>query len=141
MPDDFVLLDTDVFISLTRGRRSAAAYAPLVEGRLLVLTFVSVAELWRGAYHRGYNENSRRRLEASIGATVVVPPTDGMTHTWARITDAARRAGQALGQKAQAHDAWIAAAAIHHELPLLTGNVRHFDGVDGLVLVKSPTQP
>jgi tRNA(fMet)-specific endonuclease VapC len=138
MPDDFILLDTDVFISLTRGRRVAATFGPLVEGRLLVLTFVSVAELWRGAYHRGYNDESRRRLESSIASTVVVPPTDGMTHIWARITDAARRVGKPLGQKAQAHDAWIAAAAIHHDLPLLTGNTRHFQDVDGLDLVKVP---
>lgn len=136
MPDDFILLDTDVFISLTRGQRSAVAYAPLVSGHLPVLSFASVAELWRGAYAREYNDDSRRRLESAIAATVVVPPTDGLTHAWARVANDARANGHPLGQSAQAHDAWIAATAIHHELPLLTGNARHFAGLPGLSLVR-----
>lgn len=135
MADEFILLDTDVFISLTRGQRIAATYAPLVAGRLPVLSFASVAELWRGAYAREYGEESRRRLEATISATVVVPPTDELTRAWARISNEARANGHPLGQKAQIHDAWVAATAIHHELPLLTGNVRHFEGFPGLLLV------
>jgi len=135
MQSDFVLLDTDVFISLTRGKQTAARYEPMVAGKLVVLSFASVAELWRGAYAMNYKEASRRRLEASIAATVVVPPTDGLTQAWARLTHDARSAGHALGQKAQTHDAWVAATAIHHELPLLTGNARHFAGLPELTLV------
>ena len=136
-PENFVLVDTDVFIDLTRGKAKAARYLPLVEGRLLILSFVTVAELWRGAYRLGYNDASRKRLQADIAATVVITPTEAITHEWARLTNEARLAGHPLGQGEHAHDAWIAATARHHSLPLLTGNVRHFVGCPGLQLVEA----
>ncbi|MGH2744527.1 MAG: PIN domain-containing protein [Thermoleophilaceae bacterium] len=130
-----IVVDTDIFVWLLRAKERAALYAPLVAGKRLVLSFASVAELWRGAYAQGYNKDSRRRLEAGIGLTVVAPPTAELTHEWARLANDARAAGHPLGQKAQAHDAWVAATARHFELPLLTGNRRHFEGLPGLDLV------
>jgi tRNA(fMet)-specific endonuclease VapC len=137
-PENFVLVDTDVFIDLTRGKAKAARFLPLVDGQLLVISFVTVAELWRGAYRRGYNEDSRKRLQADIAATVVVTPTEPITHEWARLTNECRVAGHPLGKGEHAHDAWIAATARHHSLPLLTGNRRHFERCPGLQLVEGP---
>lgn len=135
-----VLVDTDIFIWLTRGRRRAERYAPLVMGKRLVLSFATVAELWRGAYAQGYGESSRKKLETDIGLTVVVPPTRALTYEWARISNDARTAGHPLGQRAQAHDAWVAATARHFKLPLLTDNRRHFEGVNGVELIVVPAQ-
>jgi predicted nucleic acid-binding protein len=133
-----VVVDTDIFIWLTRGKQEAATYAPLVAGRRIVLSFATVAELWRGAQAMGYGEDSRRNLETDIGLAVVVPPTNALTHVWAKLTDGARKAGHPLGQKAQAHDAWVAATARHLDLPLLTGNRRHFEGLPDLRLIDLP---
>jgi tRNA(fMet)-specific endonuclease VapC len=135
-----VVVDTDIFIWLTRGKKEAVRYAPLVSGKRIVVSFATVAELWRGAHTQGYGESSKKKLEADIGLAVVVPPTSGLTHEWARISSWARSKGHALGQKSQAHDAWVAATAIYFELPLLTGNQSHFAGVDGLELLALPTQ-
>ena len=137
-PENFVLVDTDVFIDLTRGKERAVQYLPLVEGQLLVLSFVTVAELWRGAYRLSYNEASRNRLRADISACVVVNPTEAITHEWARLTNECRQAGHPLCKSDHAHDAWIAATARHHSLPLLTNNKRHFEGCPGLQLVEHP---
>ena len=133
-----IVVDTDIFIWLHRAKERATLYAPLVAGKRLVLSFASVAELWRGAYAQGYNEDSRRRLEASIGLAVVAPPTIELTHRWARLTNEARATGHPLGQKAQTHDAWVAATAYHFDLALITGNRRHFEGSPGLNLVDVP---
>lgn len=138
MPAPYVLVDTDIFIWLTRGRKQAARYAPLAAGKRLVLSFATVAELWRGAYARGYGETSRKKLEADIGLTVVVAPTSALTHEWARLTNDAHADGHPLGQKAQAHDAWVAATARHLKLPLLTDNKRHFNGIPGIKLIDIP---
>jgi predicted nucleic acid-binding protein len=98
-----------------------------------------VAELWRGAHTQSYGPASKAKLEADIGLAVVVPPTNDLTHEWARLTATARSSGHSLGQKAQAHDAWIAATARFFDIPLLTGNQSHFQGVDGLQLVPLPS--
>lgn len=138
MPAQYVVVDTDIFIWLTRGKQQAARYAPLIAGKRMVLSFATVAELWRGAYAQGYNDASQRKLEADTGLAIVVQPTSELTHEWARLTNDARAAGHPLGQKAQAHDAWVAATARHMGLPLLTDNRRHFEGISGIELVAIP---
>jgi tRNA(fMet)-specific endonuclease VapC len=138
--DRYVVVDTDVFIWLIRGKAQATDYAPLVEGRHIVLSFATVAELWLGAERRGYGDGSRRELESRIAVSVVVRPTHDLTVAWARIVAQARgmSPGHPLGQQEHAHDAWVATTAIHHGLPLLTGNQRHFAGLPGLDLVDVP---
>lgn len=79
-----------MFVWLTRGRRKAASYEPFVKGKRMVLSFVSVAELWRGAAVMEYNAASRQRLEAAIGRTLVVSADNELTHEWAKVTADAR---------------------------------------------------
>lgn len=138
MATQHLVVDTDIFVWLTRGKKQAVPYAPLVAGKRMVLSFATVAELWRGAHTQKYGEASKTKLEADIGLAVVVPPTSALTHEWAGLTASARSSGHPLGQKAQAHDAWVAATARYFEIPLLTGNQAHFQGVKGLQLVPLP---
>src|SRR5690349_1989827 len=100
-----VVVDTDVFIWLVRGEKDAAAkYGKYVDGRRLILSFSTVAELWLGAEVQGYGEKRRKRLSAEIAATAVVQPTAEITQEWSILTAEARKIGHALGQKEQAHD-------------------------------------
>jgi tRNA(fMet)-specific endonuclease VapC len=138
MDTQHLVIDTDIFVWLTRGKKQAAPYASIVTGKRMVLSFATVAELWRGAHTQKYGETSRKKLEADIGLAIVVPPTNELTHEWARLTANARSNGHPLGQKAQAHDAWIAATAIFFRIPLLTGNQAHFKNVTGLQLAPLP---
>jgi predicted nucleic acid-binding protein len=101
----------------------------------MVLSFATVAEVRRGAYRLGYNDESWRRLEADITGAVVVAPTNALSHEWARLTNQARGMGHALvGQGAQAHDAWVAATGRYYGLPILTDD-SDFEGFPGLVLL------
>jgi predicted nucleic acid-binding protein len=136
----YVLVDTSAYINLTRGRARSQHLIPHVDGKRLVMSFVTVAELRRGAYARGYNAESWRQLDADVSAVIVVPPDDDLSHEWARLTHEARQLGHALGQKAQAHDAWIAATARLHGLAVLTED-GGFDDFPGLWLLpaRSPS--
>lgn len=95
-----------------------------------------MAEVRRGAYRLGYNEESWRRLESDIAQAVVVSPTNELSHGWAKLTNEARAMGHALGQKSQAHDAWVAATGRYYGLPILTDD-SDFKGFPGLVLLPS----
>lgn len=118
---DAIVVDTNVFIYLTRGAsKKADEYAKFVNDKRIVLSFATVAELWRGAATREYGEAKRKRLAADIDVAIVVPPDDALSRQWGEITASAKALGHALGQKAQNHDAWVAATALLYDLPLLT---------------------
>jgi len=141
---DGILLDTDVLIDLARNSPRAPTWRPLVVDRIPIVCFVTVAELWKGAILSRYGDERRRTLRATVTSLVVVPSTDDLAEEWARVVAEARSLGQALGgaelgKNVHAHDAWIAATARLRDLPLLTGNRRHFEGLPGLVLVEHPS--
>ncbi|QFG02917.1 PIN domain-containing protein [Tepidiforma bonchosmolovskayae] len=68
-----VLVDTDVLSYLLRNDSRAAQFAPLLEGRVIVVSFQTVAELYRWALERGFGERRMQELEGLLRRLVVVP--------------------------------------------------------------------
>jgi predicted nucleic acid-binding protein len=114
---------------------SAQSLRTLVEGRLPLLSFVTVGELLRGALLARWGETKSKQLQARIGAATVLPYDEAIIKDYAQITAEAVRTGHPLGQPIHSNDAWIAATAIAHRIPLLTLNLRHFEGCPRLVLL------
>lgn len=83
----------------------AELYRPHLDGELLVVSFMTVAELDRWAMERDWGEPRRRRLEEHLGNFVVYPYNRQMCRIWAEISDEARSVGRPVGVA----DAWIAA--------------------------------
>ncbi len=125
------VLDTDVVSFLFKSDTRAEVYKPHLQGKLLVLSFMTIAELDRWAIARGWSEARRRRMEEYLGGFVVHPYDRDLCRTWAQVSDDARRAGLPI----QCADAWIAAVAVLHSLPLVTNNPGDYAGVGGLQLV------
>jgi predicted nucleic acid-binding protein len=125
---DAVLLDTDVFSFFFKGDSRREAYAPLVQGKRLCLSFMSVAELLRWSLAHKWGEARRQSLDESIRRTVVLPYDAAMAESWARIAVHRSRSGRPIS----CSDCWIAASALRHGLTLLTHNRRDFEGVEGL---------
>ena len=132
---DPLLLDTDVFSFLLKGSPAADPWIPLVQGKYLLLCFVTVAELLLWAETRKWGEAKRQLLHAKIDTTTVIPFNEALMAEWAAVVAEARGKGHPLGAKAQANDAWIAATARLYGVPLATGNLAHYAGIDGLDLV------
>ncbi|HEX3131649.1 MAG TPA: PIN domain-containing protein [Thermoanaerobaculia bacterium] len=72
-------------------------------------------------------------LRSHLRDYVVLPCDDGMCWTWARIMS---KKGWPISEA----DAWVAAAAIWHGVPLITHNVRNFRHVDGLSVISVPAE-
>jgi predicted nucleic acid-binding protein len=134
-PAGAVLLDTDAFSFLHRGDSRAEALRPIVEGRLPLLSFVTVGELLRGALQAGWGEVKRAALQARIDAMTVLPYDEVVIHAYAVATTWAVAHGHPLGQKEHSNDAWIAATAVAHGVALVTGNNRHFQGLPDLIVL------
>lgn len=123
-----VLVDTDVVSYALRGDSRSELYRPYLQGRDLLVSFITVAELHRGALVRAWGPDRRRRLEHYLTRFGLVGFDRTLCLVWATMMAAA------------ANDSWIAATALYAGIPLVTNNQRHFAGIDGLqVISEAPT--
>lgn len=123
-----VVVDTDVVSFLFKLDTRAEAYKPHLRGKLLTISFMTVAELDRWAIARSWGEARRQQLEAHLRRFIVYHYDRALCRTWAQVSDGARRAGKPI----ECADAWVAAVAVLHGLPLVTNNADHYAGVSGL---------
>lgn len=128
-----VVLDTDVVSRLLRGSLTSDV-AQRLEGAVLLITFVTVGELFRGALHARWG---RRRIATLTSWLQNVPAIAGdpaVARRWGELTGSALRAGRPL----PANDAWIAACCLVHDVPLATYNRRDLETIDALELIPAP---
>ena len=125
------LVDTDVLSFLFKGDTRAAKYEPHVAGRLIVVSFMTVAELERWALQRNWGEAKRVIMAERLRQFVLPPISRELCQRWAQVTDGARRNGFSVS----CADAWIAATAIFLNIPLITNNRRDFELIDRLQLI------
>jgi predicted nucleic acid-binding protein len=124
-----IMIDTNIVSYLMRGRAEAKAYAPHLKGKILAISFVTVGELYYGAEKAGWGQQRRMKLETTLRNFLVVPYDHEIARTYARILVA----GKSLG--ISSNDAWIAACAVRHGIPLVTHNAKHFESISELELV------
>lgn len=135
-PSTSVVVDTMVVSALLHVGRdpgTAARYRSVIDGRTVVVSFVTVTEMRFGAIKAGWGEIRRRSLERVLGRLVVVQPDDDLMRTCAQLRASCLAAGHALGQKVHEADRWIAATAIALDVGLISGDAV-FHNVPGLVV-------
>lgn len=126
-----VVIDTSVVSYLLKGHTLAPWYSDLLGGRLVGLSFMSLAELYRWPLERGWGEQRFLELREHLVRYIVLFPDDATCRAWARIM--ARK-----GKPIEVGDAWIAATAVQHRCPLVTHNPRHFQNIGGLEVLTAP---
>ena len=120
-----MILDTNALSAWAEG--IAAVELPLRSARRLVVPSVVLGEYYFGIrqsrHRRRYEDWLRRYLPAAEIATV--------THATAGAYASIRLELKHAGTPIPANDAWIAALARRHDLPVLS-NDAHFDVVEGV---------
>ena len=104
-----VAVDTNVlsFFLKEPPHTRAIGYEPLLDGHTLVVSFMVVAELWRGAEEAGWGEMRRAKLRAYLHRYIVDPFDPGLCEAWARLMAMSRKGGHNISQA----DAWVAVTA------------------------------
>jgi tRNA(fMet)-specific endonuclease VapC len=116
---DTVLLDTTVASLLHPKKKNSetrAKYEPHMKGKVLALSFQSVAELWSWAEENRWGDKQRQGLDAWLRRFLVIPYDYELAQVWAKVVALCKSQGRRL----EAGDAWIAATAVHRKIPLLT---------------------
>jgi tRNA(fMet)-specific endonuclease VapC len=126
-----IVVDTDVASYIFNWHSLAQSYVDALRGSVLILSFMSVAELRMGAIMAGWGVRRRTLLEQFVQGFEVVYADDGLCTLWAALRADARAAGRPLSPQ----DAWIAATALALDAPLATNNRRDYEHIQKLNLI------
>ncbi len=127
-----VVVDTCVLSALFRGGSVATAYRPHVAGRHLVISFITLGELYRWPLERGWDNRRRTSLEMFIRRCCVLYPFNpALCRQWAEATHQANQSGYTVPTA----DSWIAATALLYGIPLVTNNPSDYEGIPDLNVV------
>ena len=129
------LFDTDAISEVLR-RRPLPAYLRWLETIPRAEQFTSsvvIGELYKGAHRSANREFHLEQIEARILPAITVLSYDtAVARTYGDIDGQLHRLRLPLADA----DLQIAATALHHGLDLVTGNLRHFERIPGLSLVR-----
>ena len=122
MSDAKIILDTNIVSYLMKGGQLAKAYVPHVQGKLLAISFITVGEMYFGAENRNWGKKKRNELETTLRNFIVIPYDHEIARCYGRLVAERKRKGKPIAF----NDAWIAACATRHAVPLLTHNAKDF---------------
>jgi len=129
---DTILLDTDITSYIIKDLPVATVFRPIVFGKRVAISFMTFAEIQEGIHRSNWGEAKKQKIVSGVRQFIILPFTVNMCEIWGRIRAERRQQPISVG------DAWIAATAITYKLPLLTNNVKHFQGIAGLNLLRVP---
>jgi predicted nucleic acid-binding protein len=121
-----VLIDTSVLIGRFRRQPRAMAALERVEGGGFVLCDAIVAEVLAGTRTKAEYTATKNELLSKFH---VLPFTMEVSVCFRKILDQV-----SIGRDIHFAGQLIAASAIAHNVPLLTLNTKHFNGIEGLTL-------
>lgn len=125
------LFDTDALSEVLRPRPAAEYldWLATVPAEEQAASAVSIGELYRGAFRLAARRRWLERIERDLLPRLRVLAYDlPIGRRYGEIRVELEAAGNMPGEA----DLQIAATALHHDLTLVTGNLRHFERVPGL---------
>lgn len=130
----FVVVDTDVASFGLRQDTRFDFYSDHLVGATGLLSFMSAAELLRGAMTANWGDRRRQELDQFIRQRFqIVNANWDLCLQWARFMHEARQHGRVL----HSADSWIASTAAVLDFPLLTHNRKDFEYLTGLQVISS----
>lgn len=123
-----VVVDTCILSYIYKKDTRAKAYLRLLSGLEPLLSFMTVAELYRWPLESNWGEARTTSLKLFVSSYAMLPFNKDVCWIWAQIKEI-------KGRPMKDPDAWIAATAIAYQHPLVTHNVRDFEHINALKLI------
>ena len=126
-----LLFDTNVISYVINGHSFAKLYENYFFGTVICISFMTEAELLRGAYKKQWGARRLGNLKRFIERCRVLHSDPKMVDTWAQLKDIP-------GKNISDADAWIAATALVYNLPLVSHNADDFRFIPNLNVLSEP---
>ena len=127
------LIDSDWLIEYLAGQNAAIELFESLAPSPIAISIITYAEVYDGILNGRSRQPYESGFEQFLVAATVHEITMPIAKVWAAIRGDLRRRGRLI----PASDLFIASTAIHHDLTLVTRNLRHFERVPGLRLLES----
>jgi predicted nucleic acid-binding protein len=131
------VVDTDVISFLFKNHSFAPAYQAILAGRPLAVSLIGMAEIEYGMEAKNWGSSSRDLMRRFLERFTALLPDTETARLWARIKSTCEKKGRPITFA----DAWIAAAAVQLNVPLVTHNARDYVAVDGLTILTASAVP
>ena len=124
------LADTDYLIDASGGIATAVRTLERLSNRGVAISVVSLGEIFEGAYGFPDPPALLASYRQFLARFPVVPLSDPIMEVFARLRKDLRDKGRLIPD----FDLAIAATALHHDLELVTRNLRHFGRIAELTI-------
>lgn len=124
-----LLLDTNIVSYFIKAHHLRERYRPLLRADELAISFMTIAELYQGAYQENWGQKRFNQLHRVIGYYIVVQSSIELGRVWGELRASRKE------RPISVQDAWIAATALSFDAPLVTHNPKHFRGIRGLQVI------
>jgi predicted nucleic acid-binding protein len=125
------IVDTNIVSFYFRRDSRMKLYQSTLEGKVQVIAFVTLAEIYKWPIERDFSDDRRTALLKHLRSYVVLPFDDALARRWAMMSVNLKREGKGISDA----DGWIAATALRYNLPLVTHNRRHFEHIPDLTII------
>jgi len=126
-----ILLDTNIVSFIFKGDTRVEPYSPHLKGKILAISFMTVAELFQWASIRNWSVKRINQLEETLDKYLIFPCDMELCRRWGTVRAMCRAKGNPISPQ----DDWIAATAFRYEIPLATHNISDFEKIEGLKLI------
>jgi len=127
-----VCIDTSFLIALLRRDPNAESKLESIiqEGETLTTTPICACELFAGAYKAKKRDLEIKRVKEFLSRVELLEFSTQACEKFGRIRSELESAGASIGD----FDIMIAAIALAHHEPVLTGDLAHFEKISGLTV-------
>ena len=126
-----IVVDTDIVSYIFKKDTRSELYEPHLIQVPKFISFMTFAELRRWKFQSNWSEIKNKKFEKLLSDYGVVYADEELCNFWARITINAQKKGRPI----ETADAWVAAAALMFDVPLITHNRKHFENVENLKII------
>lgn len=123
------ILNADHCIAILRGKLDVSTHIEPTAS--LYVTAITVSELTYGAHKSDRASAHLVQVNLLLDSVIILPFDEQPARRCGELKDALRRLGSPIAEP----DLQIASIALHHTLPLVSHNQRHFARVPGLTLL------
>jgi predicted nucleic acid-binding protein len=123
------------FHSFSRAMSFLRPTNAILAGRSLAVSPITLAGIEYGMEARNWGTRRRELMRRFLSRFTPLPPDKETANEWTRIKSERDRKGRPISFP----DAWIAAAAVQPNIPVVTHNAGDYAAIEGLTILSAST--